>query len=423
VRRRAAALLAALLLLSCSVLGAQDRFPRPEFDSGYAMPQVQTPAPRADWWIAADVAALAVALAASAFLVLKRRSRAGVVLLSILSLAYFGFLRKGCVCAVGSIQNVAQALFDPGYALPVSVALFFILPVAATLFFGRTYCAGVCPFGAMQDLIHVRTVTVPAWLDRSLSALPFLLLGFVVLCAATGTGYFICRFDPFVGIFRLSTSLPMAVFSAAVLGASFFIGRPYCRWLCPYGAVLSAASLLSRRHATIAPGECVDCRLCAHSCPVDAILPPVERPRDAHAGRLQAGLRRTIMSAPAFLAAGALIGWLGSALIMPLHPDVALLRQVSAETEFSRGSTPESAAFLASGVPLSDLASRSARASASIRLGATLYGVYSAIVFFLLSVSFHRVRRAEGYRIHTGRCVSCARCFELCPVERKGSAP
>jgi ferredoxin len=401
---------------------AQDRFPRPEFSSGYAFPQIQTPAPRAENWLYVDIVALCAAIVLSALFTLKWRSRAGIIVLSVVSLLYFGFARKGCICPVGSIQNVAQALFDPSYGISIPVAVFFGLPILGALFTGRTFCAGVCPFGALQDLVHVKTVAVPVWLDRALSVTPFLYLGFVVLCAATGVGYFICRFDPFVGFFRFSMGLPIAIFSGVVLVSSLFIGRPYCRWLCPYGAVLSVASGLSRRHATISPAECVDCRLCERSCPVEAILIPVERPREREAARLHAGLRRVLILLPAALAAGACVGFFASRLVSSLHPDIALLRQLRQETALTRGATLESATFLASGVPVSDLESRAAAADASITLGTTIFGLFAAAVICAFAISLFRVRRAEGYRIHQGRCVSCARCFELCPVEKKKAA-
>lgn len=412
----AAALAGALLFLAAVCAYAQDRFPRPEFDSGYQLPQVQAPAPRPDAWLYADVAVLAAAIGASAFLVLRLRSRIGVVVLSAVSLVYFGFIRKGCVCPVGSIQNVTQAVFDPSFALAIPVAAFFILPILGALFFGRTYCAGVCPFGALQDLVHVKTLRVPAWLDRALAVAPWLYLGFAVLSAATGIGYLICRFDPFVGFFRFAMSLPMAIFSGAVLLSSMVIGRPYCRWLCPYGAILSAASALSRRHAAISPAECVDCRLCETSCPVDAIQLPVERPREREVSRLRAGLVRAILISPAIIAAGGLLGWYASRLAAPLHPDVALLQQLQRETELNRGETKESAAFLASGTPLSELEARAASASRAIAWGSGIFGAYAAAVFLVFYILRHRVRRETGYRIHQGRCVSCARCFDSCPV-------
>ena len=43
-------------------------------------------------------------------------------------IAYFGFFREGCVCAVGSVQNISLALFNPVYTIPITAVLFFIIP-------------------------------------------------------------------------------------------------------------------------------------------------------------------------------------------------------------------------------------------------------------------------------------------------------
>ena len=103
-----------------------------------------------------DIAMLAAGLALAAWLILKRRSRNGVMLLSIGALAYFGFYRKGCICPIGAIQNVTLSLVDPRYLISFGVIAFFFLPLVAALLFGRVFCGGVCPLGAVQDLVLLR---------------------------------------------------------------------------------------------------------------------------------------------------------------------------------------------------------------------------------------------------------------------------
>jgi len=87
-----------------AVLFAQDRFPRPEFESGYVYPEHQVPLQRSLVWEYIDLAVLIGALAVASWLALKRRSRQGLVWLSVFSLAYFGFFREGCVCSVGRFR-------------------------------------------------------------------------------------------------------------------------------------------------------------------------------------------------------------------------------------------------------------------------------------------------------------------------------
>ena len=250
---------------------ASQRFPKPEFESGYTQPNTLVPASRAEILAVMDVAVLLIALSVISWLVIKKRSRKGVFWASLFSLAYFGFYREGCVCSIGAIQNITLALFDNSYAIPLTIIAFFIIPLVFTLFFGRTFCAGVCPFGAMQDIVSFVPQKLGSRLNTVLGLIPYFYLGLAVLYAATGTDFIICRYDPFVGIFRFNTSFGMFLFAGGLLISGIFLARPYCRFLCPYGVLLNWFSRFSRKHITITPSECIQCRLCEDSCPFDAI--------------------------------------------------------------------------------------------------------------------------------------------------------
>ena len=262
-----------VLSIGLSAFGEQ-RFPPPDFENGYQRPTSLTPPARGLPLQYLDVAVLAAALGAALWLIYKRRSRRGVYWLSLFSLAYFGFYRKGCICPIGSPQNIAFGLFNPGYAVPVSVIAFFVLPLAVALLAGRAFCAGVCPQGALQDLFLIKPLKVPVWLEHGLGVLPFLFLGAGVAYAATGTGFVICRYDPFVPLFRLSGSFFILSAGASFLLLGMFVGRPYCRFLCPYGALLKLASLVSKWRVRVTPDYCTQCRLCENSCPFGVIREP-----------------------------------------------------------------------------------------------------------------------------------------------------
>ena len=262
---------ATLFLILCGTALGIERFPPPDFESGYGVPQTTVPPASEVIYEYMDSAVLLAALALSSYLVIRKRSRRATFLLMLFSLLYFGFWRKGCVCAIGATQNIVLSIFDSAYSVPGAVILFFLLPLVFTLFFGRTFCAGVCPLGAIQDLVVLKPTAVPRWLESALRLLAYLYLGAAVLLAATGSAFIICRYDPFVSFFRLSGNLNVLIIGACLLVIGIFIGRPYCRFLCPYGVILRQLSRVSKWRVTITPDECVNCRLCEDSCPFGAI--------------------------------------------------------------------------------------------------------------------------------------------------------
>ena len=182
-----------ILSLTGSYLQSQQRFPKPEFDSGYVQPSPSTPEPRSIALEYFDVFVLLAVLSLASWLAIRKRSRRGLLWLSIFSLVYFGFYRDGCICSIGAIQNVALSIFDPGYAISLTALLFFLLPLLFALFFGRVFCAAACPLGAIQDLLVINPVSIPSWIRKTLGFVPVIYLGLSVLLAATGSDFIICR--------------------------------------------------------------------------------------------------------------------------------------------------------------------------------------------------------------------------------------
>jgi NosR/NirI family nitrous oxide reductase transcriptional regulator len=418
---RAAAVVLLLAAASMAVphlLFPQDRVPRPEFSSSYQEPAITTPQPRAEWLQYLDVLVLGFGLTAASWLGIRARSRAGIFLLGAAAIGYFGFFRKGCICPIGSIQNVALALADPGYALSFSAVAFFTLPLVGALLGGRTFCSGVCPFGALQDAVIVRPLRLPRWLVRGLGFLPIVYLSLAVLFAAEGAGFVICRFDPFISFFRLGGTPSMFALGTAFLALGTVVARPYCRFLCPYGAILGALSRLSYRHPTITPDSCVQCGLCENACPVDAIRPP-QRPQAVPPSR---GERRafaaTILAFPALVVLGGFIGFLASPYLAMAHPTVRLAAQIQREDSGATTETTlESDTFRSTRTPAADLQSSAASIRAGFALGTPIAGGFIALVLCLkVLATFVRPRRTE-YRMDKAACVGCGRCFSYCPRE------
>jgi NosR/NirI family nitrous oxide reductase transcriptional regulator len=414
-------LLLAWILVSGIQVNAQQRFPPPDFESGHQLPITATPAARALWFQYLDVAVLIGCLATASWLVHRKRSRKHLVGLSLFSLAYFGFWRKGCVCAIGSLQNVSLAFADPEYAVPATVLAFFVLPLVVALFFGRTFCAAVCPHGALQDLVLLKPIKMPAWLEEGLGILPFIYLGAGVLFAATGSLFLICQYDPFVPVFRMSGRTLMVLCGVALLALGVFVGRPYCRFLCPYGALLKLGSLVSRRRVRVTPDYCTQCRLCEASCPFGAMREPEVAENDPVS--LAGNRRRSallLLALPVLILVGGVLGARFSHVAATLHPAVALaerfLREQNAPAKTGVLSPDDLALDRARQHP-DELRSEATAIRHKFKIGTWIFGAWIGAVIGLKLISLSLQRRRTDYEPAPGECVACARCFEFCPNE------
>lgn len=411
-------IVAGIIAFFTASVSAQNRFPRPDFQSGYTQPQTIFPPSRPAVLDYLDVAALFAALSCAAYFALRRRSRTAIFLTMIISIGWFGFYRKGCICSVGAIQNVTASLFDPTLVIPVSVVLFFVLPLLFALLFGRVFCAAVCPLGGVQDLVALRPKQLPVWAESILKLLPHVYLGAAVLFVGTGTGFIICKFDPIVGIFRHSASVGMVAWSGVFLLAGIFIARPYCRFLCPYGVLLGWMSTLAKWHTAITPDECVKCRLCTDSCPFGAIQAPTTLPDEPKPRSLKRMLLNCAL-VPAWILGGAIAGYFAHGTLAHLHPLVRLSGRINLEEQLKNpGASIETQTFRTGTLPVATLTARAEVIKRKFLIGSIILGCYLGLVIGVMLLRRSLLRTREDFTPDRSNCLSCGRCFRSCPKEQ-----
>lgn len=409
--------LGAWLFLLLPAAEAASRFPQPQFDTGHKLPQAVNPSfvQLVPAW--ADVLILALALAIAVWLVRKVRSRRWILAFSLLCLAWFGFIRQGCICPVGAVQNAAAAAWAGG-GLPVYVAALFALPLLTALLFGRVFCGAVCPLGALQDLFIVKPQHVPRALDAVLRLAPVVVLSTGVVAAVNGAGYLICRTDPFVGFFRRGAPWPMILTGMAVLLLGTVVARPYCRYFCPYGVLLEWCSRLAWKPVAVTDQECINCRLCVGTCPVDAITPPRAALNDtARSGQFKRFVALLAL-VPVLIAGCAGAGWLAGGFVARAHPDVALAELLADTAPADEDLHPEIEAFKRSGLSREQADTHAAVTRRRFRTGCAWAGVLLGIVIALRSLGLTRLRRRLLHEADRLRCIACGRCFAACPKNR-----
>lgn len=160
---------------------------------------------------------------------------------------------------VRDVQGLGVSLIIAAIGLSVFIILTFL--------FGRFFCGYLCPVGALQEIAS--RVPVPKIVLRQKA----------LLMAVRGIVFVVFLFMAFVLSASLLNIFGIREFFALTLTAGSFVFlvmlllsmvvyRPFCRMVCPYGALLSLAagtSLLALQRTE----ACIECKKCEKVCPVD----------------------------------------------------------------------------------------------------------------------------------------------------------
>jgi polyferredoxin len=185
---------------------------------------------------------------------------------------------------ISGLMSLKYWIFT-GHILTIHPAALFLLIafVGIAFLFRKAFCSWLCPVGTISEYLWLagrklmgRNIRPPRWLDVALRGFKYLLLGFF-LCAVSAMQPEAIRdfmYSPFgiiadvkmLNFFLFLSATAVIILAALVLG-SLFIQNFWCRYLCPYGALLGLASLLSPLRIRRNSDTCIDCAKCAKSCP------------------------------------------------------------------------------------------------------------------------------------------------------------
>lgn len=163
----------------------------------------------------------------------------------------------------------------------ISAVILMGLVLILTLLLGPVFCGWVCPLGSAQEWIGKlgRKIFkkrynqfVPRKLDRVLRYFRFLVLAAVVYVTARSATLLFANVDPYNALFSFwseEVALPAVIILILTLLGSLFIERPWCKYACPYGALLGLFNKFRIFKIKRVPETCISCNKCTHACPMN----------------------------------------------------------------------------------------------------------------------------------------------------------
>ncbi|MBI5020434.1 MAG: 4Fe-4S binding protein [Ignavibacteriales bacterium] len=159
----------------------------------------------------------------------------------------------------------------------------FIAIIAGGLLLKKSFCGWLCPVGTISESLWMlgrkifgKNLNLNRWLDYPLRSIKYFLLFFFVysIWQMDTSSLFEFINSPYnkvadIKMFLFFSNITsFALWTIIILMMfSLFIQNFWCRYLCPYGALLGAISWLSPTKITRNKTTCIDCELCTKACP------------------------------------------------------------------------------------------------------------------------------------------------------------
>lgn len=159
----------------------------------------------------------------------------------------------------------------------------FVAFLTASIIFRKAFCGWLCPVGTLSEYLwklgrdtFKRNFYLPRWLDIGLRSLKYILMGLFLYAVISMPARALAEFleSPYgivADVKMLNFFRYMGTAAAVTVGvlvvASIFVQNFWCRYLCPYGALIGLASMLSPLRIRRNAESCIDCAKCAKACP------------------------------------------------------------------------------------------------------------------------------------------------------------
>ena len=187
------------------------------------------------------------------------------------------------ICPFGGVVTIYQYITSGSFVQKIHESSFYLMIIVfiTAIIAGPIFCGWVCPFGTFQEWIGKigkkifrkrYNNIIPKKLDTVLRYLRYGVLLWVIVITATSAKLMFAEYDPYYALFSFYTgevAITAFIALALVIILSLFVERPFCKYACPYGAVLGLTNLFRIFSIRRNESTCISCSKCDKACPMN----------------------------------------------------------------------------------------------------------------------------------------------------------
>ena len=187
------------------------------------------------------------------------------------------------VCPFGVVVTIYSSVTQGTLVKKIHVSSLVLMWLALilALFFGPVFCGWVCPLGSVQEWVgkigkmifkkkYNRFIPIKA--DRYLRCTRYIVLMMVVIQTARFGKLMFDAYDPYYALFNFWSD-ELAASALLILGVTLvgalFVERPWCKYVCPYGALLGIFNTFRLVKLSRNANTCINCKRCDTVCPMN----------------------------------------------------------------------------------------------------------------------------------------------------------
>jgi polyferredoxin len=198
------------------------------------------------------------------------------------------------LCPFGGVVTIYQYATVDTFVQKIHESAFVLMIISFVLaiLFGPVFCGWVCPLGTVQEWVakwgrklfkRGYNQFIPRRIDNILRYARYIVLAWVLYVTATSGKLIFADYDPYFALFNFwsgEVAWTALAILGLTLGLSLFVERPWCKYACPYGAVLGISNLFRAFQIRRVESTCKADGACSVLCPMNIPVDSVKTVRD-----------------------------------------------------------------------------------------------------------------------------------------------